>query len=326
VHGDRLRITYRMREAAPPAMEWPEYAARVNAEWAQLLATDPAEPEVQRFLEQHPAMVPGAHSALGRMKSGHAPFPSALITQPSLRGMLERTPDFLWISTDSAFLNPVFIEIEAPGKPWLTAKGIPHHKLTQALHQVAEWEEWFDQPVNRQLFFELYQLPDALRKRKWAPIWVLIYGRRAENAEAIGKLRARLRTQSRIVIPYEHIEPDEDAADYLCVKQSRGRYVAVTVPPTAHVGPQPAEYWARIDGKPQAAQRNTWMSPERQAFLAERFDYWDAWTNAGETSAGSPIASSSQHDRTANDWSRIPLCARCSGYRLRATGIAGGSG
>src|SRR4051812_22314121 len=103
-----------------------EYLRRVTQAWTDLLGTGPGEPEVQRFLETHPAMVPGAHAGLGGLHSGHAPFPAALITQPTLRGLSVRTPDFLWVAGDSLFLNPVFVEIEAPDKRWVTASGQQH--------------------------------------------------------------------------------------------------------------------------------------------------------------------------------------------------------
>jgi hypothetical protein len=128
----------------------------------------------------------------------------------------------------------------------LTAGGKPHHQLTYALDQLEEWKDWFDEPANKQIFSDTYEVPDIFRRRKWEPIWVLVYGRREENPDGVRKLRARLCTRSRIVIPYEHLEPDEDARDYLCVKRTRGRYVAVGVPPTVRLGPAYAEDWALI--------------------------------------------------------------------------------
>jgi hypothetical protein len=263
-------------------MSWAAYDERVRRAWTTLLDAHPTERQVQRFLEQHPALVPGAHAAFGTLTSGHAPFPCALITQPPLRGITTRTPDFLWISTDSAFLNPVFIEIEAPEKRWLTAKGHRHHELTEALHQLDEWEEWCSEPANRQIFFESYRVPALLRRRKWQPLWVLIFGRRAEDPERVSRLRARLRTESRIVLPYERVSPDEQSDNYLCARQSAGRYIAVSVPPTVRLGPNQAESWALIEGKEHAASVQQWSSPERRAFLMERFAYWDGWA-AGES-------------------------------------------
>lgn len=262
-------------------MPWAEYEKRVRTEWAALLQSAPPEAEVQRFLERHPALVPGAHIGLGSIKSGHAPFPCALITQPTLQGLGEKTPDFLWIASDSAFLNPVFIEIERPDKRWLTKKGHAHHHLTQALHQINTWDEWFDRPANRQIFYDAYQLPRHLRTRKWKPIWVLVYGRREEHPEAVSKLRAHFQSETKKIIPYEHLEPDADASDYLCVRQSGGRYVAVTVPPTVRVGPFFAEDWSLVENKEEAASATAWSPDARKQFLTERFGYWDAWAATG---------------------------------------------
>jgi hypothetical protein len=260
-------------------MSWQTYSSRLEKTWASLLDGQPSEPEVQSFLEQHPALVPGSHQALGRMKTGHGPFPSALITQPTLQGLLRRTPDFLWISTDSLFLNPVFIEIEAPGKRWITKRGQQHHHLTQALDQVDEWDEWFNEPSHRQIFYEAYRIPLGLRRRKWEPIWVLVYGRRQENPDGVDRLRARLQSQTRFVIPYEHLAPDQEASNYLCVRHSAGRYTAVSVPPTVHLGPMHARDWRLVDGKGAAAARGAWTTRARKKFLVERFPYWDEWAS-----------------------------------------------
>jgi hypothetical protein len=267
-------------QSGPPPMEWQEYKRRVQAAWQALLDSSPGEPAVQSFLEQHPSLVPGSHSALGRLTSGHGPFPSALITQPSLAGLGERTPDFVWISRDSAFLNPVFIEIEDPDKPWITQKGEQHHKLTQALGQLRQWREWFNDPVNRQVFFKKFQVPDLFTRRKWEPIWVLIYGRQRDD-ERIAKLRADLQDKTQRVIPYEHLEPDPEARDFMCVRNTTGRYRAVSIPATVRLHPGSAEDWALIEGKETAASASEWMTPERRDFLVERFPYWDAWARDG---------------------------------------------
>lgn len=44
----------------PLPLSWVEYEAAVMGEWRALLDSNPEEDEVQRFLELHPAMVPGA--------------------------------------------------------------------------------------------------------------------------------------------------------------------------------------------------------------------------------------------------------------------------
>jgi hypothetical protein len=140
-----LKVTYEIREDAPPPMPWPHYVERVVPQWEATLAAGGEKP-IQVFLERHPALVPGAYSSFGRLKSGHAPFPRAVVTQPPLRGMESKTPDFMWISTDSGFLSPTLIELEDPNKPWVTGKGQQHHQLTEALDQIREWRRWFNDP------------------------------------------------------------------------------------------------------------------------------------------------------------------------------------
>jgi Domain of unknown function (DUF4263) len=278
VDGARLSITYELADDGAPAMPWDVYEPRVRGAWQQLLESDPDEPAIQDFWETHPALVPGAHAAVGRLASGHAPFPAALIAQPALQGRFKRQPDFLWIASDSAFFNPVFIEIEAPSKPWLTKRGQQHHMLTQAVQQIQEWREWFDEPHHRQGFYEQYQVPLRLRRdRTWEPIWLLVYGRRSENPGGVSRQRARLRSQGLYAIPYEHIEPDDDAGDYVTVRNASGDFEAVSVPPTVELGPAHAEAWSLVVGKEAAVERSPWMSPQRKAFMRRRFSYWDAW-------------------------------------------------
>lgn len=264
-------------------MPWSEYKTRVQEEWLQLLDSGQGERRVQAFFEQHPCLVPGAHEGLGGLTSGHGPFPSALITQPPLSGFGgKRTPDFLWIACDSVFLNPVFIEIEDPAKPYLTKSGQQHHKLTQALHQLDEWRDWFSEPLNRQLFYETYRLPNMLRRRQWEPIYVLVYGQQDTDPDRIRKLRAQLKkTSSQHVIPYEHIKPMELCSDYLCVTNGKNGYVAKSVPPTLQLGPSLAEDRALIKGRSKAIGASPWMSEARKAFLIERLPYWDEWTRHG---------------------------------------------
>ncbi len=275
--SDLLAKTYELHPAPPPALPWEDYVNRMQTGWQDLLASHPSEREVQAFLERHPSLVPGAHVVPGQLRSGHAPFPCSLVTQPTLTGLTQRTPDFLWMSSDSLTFSPVFVELEAPDKPWLTAAGYQSHQLTQALHQVDEWSEWFGRLENRQVFLEAFEVPSYLRQRKWSPVWLLVYGRRDEDPEAVSRLRSRLQTANRIVMAYEHLRPDRDCDDYLCVRRTSNGYRAVTVPPTVRLGPSTARDLAIVAGKAEAAAIQEWVTPERREFLADRFSYWDEW-------------------------------------------------
>jgi hypothetical protein len=273
-----LEQTYEMRPDAPPRMPVEEYGARVSAEWSALLASDPPEPEVQAFLEAHPMMVPGAHLGIGKITpTGNAPFPQALVTQPLLQGITKRTPDFLWLATDSLVFNPVFIEIEAPRKPWVTDTGQQHHKLTAALEQITDWKEWLSKPANRDVFFETYEIPSGIRRRVWSPVYILIFGRKQQNLDAVARIRRRHFNTDTFLIPYENLAPEPHSAEYLCVRRGPHGYEAISVPPTIGLGPGVAEDWSLISGKENAAAASPWMSPERQALLADRFSCWDQW-------------------------------------------------
>src|SRR4051812_27380742 len=106
------------RDDGPPAWTWDEYEAWLLAQWRALLERRPDAREMQRFLEQHPSLLPGAFPFWGSAGGGHGAYPNVLITQPALQGLGKRIPDFLWIARDTASVRPVFIEIEDPKKRW----------------------------------------------------------------------------------------------------------------------------------------------------------------------------------------------------------------
>jgi len=144
-----------------------------------------------------------------------------------------------------------------------------------------EWREWFNEAAHRTWFLDYYDVPSSFRRRKWQPIFVLVFGRRDEDPDPIAKLRADLRREDLYVIPYEHLEPNPKAANFLCVRNTKHRYEAVAIPPTVRLGPRHAEHWSLITGKEQAALRSIWATLERRHFLAERFPYWDGWALNG---------------------------------------------
>src|SRR3954464_479610 len=153
-----------MRSRSPPANGGCN-AQRVMAEYRRLLASDPDESTMQGFLEKHPPLVLGAFPGM----VGHGPFPPALIRQPPLRGLGIRLPDFMWITRYTGAVIPVLIEIEAPGKSWISGEKPPRPSadLSHALAQLREWREWFDSPANRQVFLDCYRIPEAWRSRRF---------------------------------------------------------------------------------------------------------------------------------------------------------------
>ena len=77
-----LTPTYEI-EIGPSAVSVEEYSTLAESEFRQLLEREPQERDVLRFLEQNPALVPGARTP--GSPSGHAPLNNILITQPASR-------------------------------------------------------------------------------------------------------------------------------------------------------------------------------------------------------------------------------------------------
>jgi hypothetical protein len=261
-------------------MNWMDYEARVRREWSDLLNSQAGcdERTIHKFLESHPSLVPGAYSMTG--PSGHAPFPQALISEAPLAGIGRRIPDFIWLAKDSGNFSPVFIEIESPCKRWFTDAGVPHHHLTEAMNQLAEWQAWLNRPENVTVFYENFQVPDYIRRTlHFRPEFVLIYGRRAEFDERpnLRRLRAQFERHGQAVMTFDRLEPARNCSDYICVTKTSERYKALSVPATLQLGPMFADCWSLFDKVADTIGSNRWMTDERKAFLIDRVGYWREW-------------------------------------------------
>src|SRR5690242_4946334 len=69
----------------PRPLPWEAYEAQLLAQWDELLGRDPEEPEVQAFLELHPAMVPGGSGDVGP-GGHHRSELKAVFARPELQG------------------------------------------------------------------------------------------------------------------------------------------------------------------------------------------------------------------------------------------------
>jgi hypothetical protein len=278
-----LERTYSLRSDAPPAMAWDDYVALVESEWSELLANAKAsEPEVHRFLERHPAMVPGA-SGIGT-RGKHGPIHGAVFSKPKLPGLHRPEPDFMWILRDSGRVLAIMVEIERPQKRWFTNKGQETAELTQATGQIAQWKAWFNQPDNVNQFRRLYRIPDHYNEgRSFKQFYLLVYGRQQELLERpeLNRQRDALLADDIERMTYDRLQPDPWVEYCLCVRIRRGALEAVTVPPTLRLGPNIAEDLRPLRRKAEAAMRSPYISAERKVFLVERFVYWDAWAAEG---------------------------------------------
>ncbi|MBA7502496.1 hypothetical protein ES706_01086 [subsurface metagenome] len=280
------RVKYQITRDAPPAMEWRKYEQLIWGKWNKLLSSSTDEREFQKFLEQHPSLLPGAFGRLGG--SGHTPFPSAVITKPLLPGIRTQVPDFLWIATDSDTTYPTLIELESPAKLWFTRNGQPSAKLTKARNQLNDWKVWFSE--NKSTFKESYHLPSILRRRFLRPHYVLVYGRREEasRTENITKKRSQLKRADEDLMTYDRLAPDRKYRNLMVVKVTPEGYDAAAVPPTLKLGPRLVKHHPIIANKDRAVANNPYISKERKKFLIERFPYWDKWARNGARYRFSP--------------------------------------
>jgi hypothetical protein len=181
---------------------------------------------------------------------------------------------------DSGFLSPVLVEIEAPGKVWFVGgrKPRPSAELTQALDQFREWREWFDAAGNRQVFLDTYQVPLSFRRRKFKPIYVLVFGRHRPDPETVGKLRADFQRDDQFLVSYDHLRPAANVSSCLCVRNDgAGSFTAVAMPPTARFSPHDPYWWRLIANRAEAVRHCEGLSAGRRAFLLGRLDVLDSW-------------------------------------------------
>jgi hypothetical protein len=270
-------------EAGPPPMPWAEYSRRVLAEWRALIAFEAAEQEriLQRFLERHPSLVPGAFSTAGAGESGHVPFPGAVITQPPLQGLQRRVPDFMWIAVDSGTISPVLVEIEKPTKRWFRGDGVPTQDLTQAQNQLNEWKAWFVEPVHRTLFRDFFIIPNEIwRKCDFRPQYMLVYGSRSEfdGRADLNKKRRGLERPDEHYMTFDRLTPNANGSDLMCVKITKARvFEAITWPPTATLGPHGATDRSMFVNVEGAIEASEWLTAARRQFLLRRWPYWRNW-------------------------------------------------
>jgi len=186
----------------------------------------------------------------------------------------------MWLATSSMALYPVLIEIEAPAKRWFTKSGAPTAELTQALDQLVEWETWFNNSINVQKFRELYCIENTHADgRKFHPVYVLIYGRRAEATANpdFARKRDNMQNTDQFFMTYDRLVPDPMGDQLWCIKGEPGKWQAVSIPATTQLSPMLAKDRAQILGRQEAIKSNPMISTARADFLVQRLAYWDEW-------------------------------------------------
>lgn len=286
--NDRTGGHFRFREPdrdpdRPMPLDFDTYSRRVLTEWHALLEREPEETEVQRFLEHHPAMVPGGSGDIG--PGGHHQSElSAVFRLPELKGAGRSfAPDFMWVTRSTSLITPILIEIEKPTKRWFRKDGKPTRHFHDAHGQLADWRMWFGHPENRTIFRDQFLFHAKYAGRALQPCFVLIYGRRSEfepggphrDPTSIGLKRESLRQADETFMTFDSLTP-----------QFKHRS-SMTVTWTAKGGPVPYALSplfctdsnfgrdALVLAEPNDAfARTEMMSDERKGYLTARWKFW----------------------------------------------------
>ncbi|MGE8001190.1 Shedu immune nuclease family protein [Lysinibacillus sp. NPDC093190] len=275
--GSISKKAYELVYDAPKAIEWEVYEKKVMNEYKILIEENADdEKKFQEFFERNPSLLPGAFGIYG--ESGHAPYNNALITQPLLQGLTTKIPDFLWLSTDSLNISPIFIEIEKPNKKWFRKNGQPTAEFTQAQNQLSEWKQWYENPTHQSLFYQYYDIDrEILNGKVVKPQFVLIYGSSINEFEGkpdLNQKRAHLHRENEVYMTFDRLTPMYKARNTITCQVKDRKYIAKYVSPTFKLGPVFAEELNEITNKVEAIN-NSQIDVERKNFLVSRIGYWE---------------------------------------------------
>jgi hypothetical protein len=275
--------TYTMSPNPIPPISWDDYSNTATQEFKNLLDSKAEERVLQEFLEQNPCFIPGAYGT--QSKSGHAPMHWCLFTQPRLPGLASKVPDFMWISKNSDYINPVLIEIESPKKLYFNKNDSLSADFNQAMTQILDWRAWFDDPANVQIFQREYRIDDRFQfnKRKVSPLFVLIYGRtqETENSQTRANRKSQLSREDITVMSYDRLAASHDQSYFFCGRACADGFDVVEFPEYLCLSPCFAEALYLFRGQAEAIEKNQRIQPERKRFLVERLDYWNEWVRSG---------------------------------------------
>lgn len=268
----------------PEPISWEQYAEQARAQWTALLDADPEEREVQRFLELHPAMIPGGSGDVGP-GGHHGSDLMAVFREPALTGRgREFDPDFMWVTRSSGLITPILIEIEKPSKPWFLQNGRPSAKFTQAHDQLNDWRSWFSRDGNAALFRDKYLfLERKYYNRPLQPQFVLIYGRGLEfeydgghvNPDDLRYKRDLQRRPDEAFMTFDALRPRYDQGNAMTLTMTVNGPEVFAFSPTYRSGGPDLGEGALILGDPgEALKRSEMMTEERRAYLAKRWAHW----------------------------------------------------
>jgi hypothetical protein len=265
-------------------MPWEEYVTRVRVQWSALLAADPTEPDVQKFLELHPSMIPGGSGDVGP-GGHHGSDLGVVFSQPRLTGAGRmREPDFMWVTRSTGLITPILVEIERPSKRWFNKDGTPNASFTQAHDQLNEWRAWFAKPGNDAIFRERFMLAgETYDHRPLQPQYVLVYGRQSEFESTdpvheypralLGKRDLQARSGESFMT-YDSLTPRYDHSHAVTVKMRAKGPKALAFSHDYGTSDRAGAMALRVRGLTVALDRSVMMTDARRAYLADRLAHW----------------------------------------------------
>lgn len=142
------------------------------------------EEEYQRFLEEHPHLIPR------EFIQNHGLHLDLIFSK--LRLAADYTTDFFYLAKSSADWNCVFVEIEKPHSRFFKNNNAFHSDFVTALSQITRWKAWLNAPGNRAHLIDYILQPvrKPLEENHCYFKFVLVHGRREEYSGS--KLRRDL--------------------------------------------------------------------------------------------------------------------------------------
>jgi len=265
-----LKKNYTMATNQPVAISWDNYKKLAIDEYKELLISSKDERVFQHFFERNPAFVPGIT---------WAPHGEVLISQPKIQGIRGRFPDFMWLRDDSLTFSPVLIEIESPLKKLFTKQGQSTAQFTEARNQLVEWKTILDGPTARQQFYDDFAISLDLRKKKFKPVYILVYGRREEfagNDLLMGK-RANLMGEQEELVSFDRLQPHSAAENVISVLVRNKEYLAMHIMPTFRFSPSIASDLVQVSNLEGVIDVMEHVTEARKVFIRERLPYWRSY-------------------------------------------------
>ena len=270
-----LNKHYEIQKDIPKCIDWETYEENILKDYYNLLSNSKNSEKVfQKFFEENPSFVPGAFEISDL--SGHYPFMETIISHPNIGTIFQRKPDFVWLAQDSLTFSPVFVEIEKPTKKMFNKNKTTTAEFNQAINQIKQWEYLLNDSNNKLVLYEYFNLPLDIRKKKFNPQFLLIYGRREEyiDDELLTGVRATYKKDSINIISYDRLKPSYECQQIVSCKVQQGNYYVINIPPTYKYRPYLAEDLVNFKDFESKIRIMKYTSEERKKFLKERYQYW----------------------------------------------------